>query len=244
MEFELTEKELSYIIKKFSYKKLVGFSRKLFIKNHVEDSLLSKGYLVLQNNDFVLSNSLRILLSCWQKCRYTMSRPELVSQKNYQCILSNSESIICIDNRDSKLKINLFDFNIERMDRLVLQMAELPDLSVSDEFIVELSFDDYYLMLTKKITDDMIKKIIKSTGFSIEKITEIIHMAQHQQKVLLLTEDLVENIGCFSRIILSGNGIYMFKHITPQDESQQRVIVVKGSTKYIVDSIYNIGGKN
>ena len=151
--------------------------------------------------------------------------------------LSNEEIIIFFVREKDQITIDLFDFSVERFEKMVKAFAEMDEqISADKKFNITISVEDYEAFMESKNTENYAvwqRKWGIETAV-LEKYAQTIMSPQEQ---LLLVEDHVGEVGYLAKIVNAADGIYGFKHVTRGDN--QKIVLLLGDAQFVMDSIYN-----
>ncbi len=237
MRFVMTESEALWIKQKYNFGQLLGLNVKQRIKFGTEKALREKGVIYPFAGHDELKVEYRALFSYWSKMRYSIARPELNTKDHFQCLLSNEEIIIFFVREKDQITIDLFDFSVERFEKMVKAFAEMDEqISADKKFNITISVEDYEAFMESKNTENYAvwqRKWGIETAV-LEKYAQTIMSPQEQ---LLLVEDHVGEVGYLAKIVNAADGIYGFKHVTRGDN--QKIVLLLGDAQFVMDSIYN-----
>ena len=80
---------------------------------------------------------------------------------------------------------------------------------------------------------------MQKTGLSLDDVSLIKQSLANEKGTSFIVQDVVENIGCMGILIKHSDGYILIKHIVPNNDiSNQKVVISKGNSQDIVDSIY------
>lgn len=238
MQFNFLETELSYLIKRFNYTKIVGLRRCIYNEDQVKHSLLDKGYLIQFSGREELSNPVRILFSAWSKARYSVVRSDCNGEDNSLFILANEEVILFVSIFEQKVSVEMSDFSEHNMDSLLYHYLQLcKDGYDSRELNITLTVEDFVTLFLTESKIGM-KHTAGKLGLSFDEVYDLCSAVQLEPQVVLVIQDMKNNTGSLNMIHSIKNKLVMIKHITPEDRENQRVVVVQGDLRAIVDSIY------
>lgn len=235
--FNFTQEELSFIAKQFGYDHLEGAAFVKFNKNKCSGSLIEKGYVIQYGKKLELSNECRLLLSSWESIRYTLVKDTCLSDENIHAILANSERIISYSLHQSDIQIAMCDFSAEVMDRIIIDYLNIVECNdCSSRFNVTFSADEYLSCFETEISNDT---ICKKTGLSLDDVSLIKQSLTSKNRTSFIVQDVVEDIGCMGVLVKHSEGYLLVKHIVPNNDiKNQKVVVSKGNTQDVIDSIY------
>ena len=241
MQFNFTVEELSFIVKRFKFRELVGFTRQPFKEASVIESLMAKKYLTPYKSSYELPNELRALFSAWLNTQYTVVREDFINDDHVFALLASNHYIISYSEHFDDITVALSSFDETVMDTLLMQylnMDEHPaDTSAQGNYNLTFSSKDFldYFGEKRKSAETVADK----TGLSKDEILELWNALSCDDNLSVILQDLVNDIGCMIILHRTPDAYVMFKHITPNTGlHKQRVIVAKGSAQKIVDSIY------
>lgn len=237
MTFAFTEEELSYISKKYGYKYLVGFESVKFNKERCITALLEKGYIYPYKRAYELSNDVRLLLSAWVRMKYTLVRDSFMSDQDAFALFANENHIMTFSYHGEEVRLNLGDFSATAMDETLAQYLGITDDVVpADVFNITFTADDY---LTYFEEETPVEQIAKETGLGVKDICAIKETLVSGESTSFVLQNVVNDIGCMGTFKKYNSAYILVKHIVPNTHlDRQRVVVVKGNSKDIVDSIY------
>lgn len=235
--FNFTQEELSFIAKQFKYNHLEGADFVKYNKSNCISSLTEKGYVVPYGKHLELSNECRLLLSTWESIRYTLVKDACISDDHVHAILANSERIISYSLHQSDIQIVMCDFSVEIMDKIISDYLGIIDCTnCSSGFNITFSDDEYLSYFEKEAPNDL---ICKKTGLSLDDVLLIKQSLTNEKSTSFIVQDVIEDIGCMGILLMYSCGYILIKHIVPnKDISNQKVVISKGNSQDIVDSIY------
>lgn len=234
---DFTQEELSFIAKQFGYDHLEGADFVKYNKNRCISSLTKKGYVIPYGKNFELSNECRLLLSTWESIRYTLVKDSCLSDEHVHAILANSERIISYSLHHSDIQIVMCDFSAEVMDQIISDYLGIDEFKDScSGFNVTFSDDEYLSYFEKETPNGL---ICKKTGFSPDDVSLIKQSLANENSISFVVQDVVEDIGCMGVLTKCSDGYILVKHIVPNNDiSNQKVVISKGNSQAVVDSIY------
>lgn len=232
-----TQEELSFIAKQFGYDHLEGADFVKFNKNRCISSLTKKGYVIPYGKKIELSNECRLLLSTWESIRYTLIKDACLLDEYVHAIMANAERIISYSLHHSDIQIVMCDFSAEVMDQIIADYLAIDECKdCSSVFNVTFSDDEYLSYFEKETPNDL---ICKKTGLSLDDVSLIKQSLANEKGTSFIVQDVVEDIGCMGILIKHSDGYILIKHIVPNNDiSNQKVVISKGNSQDIVDSIY------
>ena len=78
----------------------------------------------------------------------------------------------------------------------------------------------------------------RETGIPADLYEKCLTAIATQKTKAILIEDHERDIGCLAQIANTPDGIVTFKHVTPPDKNQEKMVLTWGDAKYTVNSIY------
>ncbi len=237
MTVNLTQKELSYIVKHFGYKQLEGFDPVKFNKKECESSLEDRGYIKPYGKSFELSNDMRLVLSAWMKSRYTLVKHSCLLENHIFAIFASNEYIFSYSMHEGDVRIDLCDFNFEAMDKIIADYLDITDdVNSLSNFNVSFTAEEFISLFENELPNEVISGKI---GLSAENVQIIKNAIAEENNTTFILQDVIDDIGCMGIITKNDDGYVMIKHIVPNRiVEHQKAVVVKGNAKDIVDSVY------
>ena len=237
MVLNFTQEELSFIAKQFGYEHLEGADFVKFNKNRCISSLTEKGYVIPYGKIFELSNECRLLLSTWESIRYTLAKDSCLSDEYVHAILANSERIISYSLHLNDIQIAMCDFSVEVMDQIITDYLDIVECNnCCTGFNITFTDDEY---LSYFASDTPSELICKKTGLSPDDVSLIKQSLANEKGTSFIVQDVVEDIGCMGILTKCSDGYVLVKHIVPNNDiSNQKIVISKGNSQDIVDSIY------
>ena len=237
MMFNFTQEELSFVAKQFGYDHLEGADFVKYNKNRCISALTEKGYVIPYGKNLELSNECRLLLSTWESIRYTLVKDTCLSDEHVHAILANSERIISYSLHHNDIQIVMCDFSIDVMDQIITDYLDVVESNdCCSCFNITFSADEYLSYFDAETPSDL---ICKKTGLSLDDVSSIKQSLADEKSTSFIVQDVVEDIGCMGILARCSNGYILVKHIVPNnDMSNQKVVVSKGNSLDVVDSIY------
>jgi hypothetical protein len=129
------------------------------------------------------------------------------------------------------------DFSIPTMDSVIRDYLDIrEDVVSSSNLNISFSGDDYLSFFGQELSN---ADISRRTGLTIDDVELIKKTLSQEGTTSYILQDVVEDIGCMGAISNFDRGYILVKHVVPnKDLRKQKVVVVKGSAKDIIDSIY------
>ena len=238
MNFCFTVEELSFIVKHFKYKDLIGFKPQKCKEKNVAQPLEQKGYLRNNNGKYELPNELRLLFSAWLQVRYTVVREDYWDDENVFSIMASPKYIISYSEHNDDINIAICDFSFETMDCILADYLGLSNIAANcSGYNYTFATSDFIDFFGENRIDSV--SASKKTGLSEKCINEIVEYISFDDSISLIMQDVEKNIGAMAVIKYIENSLFMVKHIVPNDDLlKQKVVVVKGDAESIVNSIY------
>ena len=241
MRFQMSVKEAQYIQKKFKFSPLLGLDRVMFAPMGVEKKLINAGVIQLgSSGGKELDTKYRYLFSAWEKMRYSVVDPNENDGKSFFCVLANEKEIILLEQVDQNLTLELIDFKTETMDRILANMTRL-NLDIqcgAIPFNIVLPVKDFtdFVMCRQKGT---LSKWSNALGVSELEIDDYLEQINNEESfVMLLCEDHVLGVGMLIKVVCARDVVYALKHVTPENASEEKMVLLKGDARSIVDSVY------
>lgn len=232
-----TREELTFLAEYFGYKNLQAADFVEYNQNECIDSLVKKEYITPYGSNFKLSNECRLLLSAWQKIRYTLVKDSSLSDDYVYAILAGSQSVISYVLHYNDIEVSMCDFSIEIMDKIIadyLKIIESNNCKLG--FNITLTAEEYVYCFGEETPSAL---ICKKTGLSIDDVDLIKRCLKNQDNTPFIVQDLKENVGCRGILFKYPNEYVLIKHIVPNNNpDMQKVVIVKGNSVDVVDSIY------
>ena len=240
MRFNLQLNEVQYIQKRFHFGSLIGVEKRVLPQIGVEKGLKSKGVIIEKDNiGLELSNEYRYLFSAWEKVRYSVVRPDSMPEDSLFCVLVSESCIILFDQVGKNIALELIDNNQETMDRILFNMGEF-DSSVSAEkvFNISLPTEDFAQLLTSK-REGAVEEYSRKLGISKDDLAFYLEMISREDNtVMYLSEDHREHVGSLLKVVKTPAGYFALKHVTPEGNANDRMVMIVGDAQMIIDSIY------
>ena len=107
----------------------------------------------------------------------------------------------------------------------------------SRELNITLTVEDFVTLFLTESKIGM-KHTAGKLGLSFDEVYDLCSAVQLEPQVVLVIQDMKNNTGSLNMVHSIKNKLVMIKHITPEDRENQRVVVVQGDWRAIVDSIY------
>ncbi|MBQ8741957.1 MAG: hypothetical protein IJZ03_01160 [Clostridia bacterium] len=237
MTFHFSHEELSFLAKRFGYKHLEGIEFVRHNKEICSSALVEKGYMVPYKRSYELSNEVRLLLSTWVNVKYTLVREGYLSNNDVFAILANEERILSYSFHDGKIEIVMCDFSVEVMDQIITDYLDIVECNnCCTGFNITFTDDEY---LSYFDSDTPSELICKKTGLSPDDVSLIKQSLANEKGTSFIVQDVVEDIGCMGILTKCSDGYVLVKHIVPNNDiSNQKIVISKGNSQDIVDSIY------
>jgi len=239
LRFDFKLNEIQYIQKQFRFPSLIGVERRLLPTLGVEKKLKEKKYLDCNSSERVeLSTECRYLFSAWEKMRYSIVRADEEQKNRFFCVLANEKDIILIDQVGADFVVEVIDFSVKVMDRILFNITGMDASKVcEDSFNISLPMEEATKFLTAKKTEYALWS--EKLGLNINEL-EAYFTALNEQKhfVMCLCEDHIDQRGAMIKIVNTEHGVYALKHVTPKDMTNEKMVLLKGNAQAIVDSIY------
>ncbi len=238
MHFAFVETELSYLIKRFNYHSIVGLNMCLYNEEEVKQSLLRKDYLVKISNRDELSNSVRILLSAWSRMRYSFIRNDCNGEENSLFILVSDEAMLFVSTFEHNVSVEMFDADEQKLNSLLYHYLQLSDKTYDPQTLnITLTVGDFVELFFLNAQSNT-KYAQQKLGLPCDEICDLYSAMERKPHVILIVQDMQMNIGSLNVIYSFGEKLVMIKHVTPEAKENERVVIVKGDLRAIVDSIY------
>lgn len=238
MQFAFVETELSYLIKRFNYHSIVGLNRCLYDEEQVKQSLLEKGYLIKFSCVEELANPVRILLSVWSRMRYSFIRSDCKGDDNSLFILVSEEAILFVSVFEHKVYVEMLDADEQKLNLLLYNYLQLNERIYDSQTLnITLTVDDFVELFFLG-SQSNVECVEQKLGLSCDEISDLHLTMECQPHAVLIVQDLQMNIGSLNVIYSIKGKLVMIKHVTPPTKENERVVIVKGDLRAIVDSIY------
>ena len=238
MRYSLTESEALLINRKFNFGTLLGLNVNQRVKPMTESALKKKGIIDDNNGKEELRIDYRALFSNWEKMRFSVVRPELNDRTHLQCLLSNEKTSIFFARKKDILTLDVFDFSEERFDKALMAFAEIEEVTATDSaFVLSMTVNDYERFIVCQDQKEFIEWKRK-TGIDASLLARYVKQINTKGMAsMLLVEDHVGDCGYLAKLVNAEDGVYAVKHVTHREN--QKMILIYGSTWFVVDSIYN-----
>ena len=238
MRFELTLDEIVFIKETFHFPNLlcVGETK---INKSVVKSLEKRG--VIENKDTYceLSGEYRLLFKHWSQMQFTVFRPDDTTGRKLECILANTDSFMVYAQNKNQVTIDYYDFDEIAMSSLLCAVSKMdPKVQSTKSFVITFSVQEIEEFLDSR--DEELKKWEGKLGLPWELLDFCIQSLANTKPNMILIEDHKQNVGCLMQVANTNRGIVALKHITPQDTDKERMVLVFGDARYVIDTIYNI----
>lgn len=240
MKFLMKIEEIQYIQKKFNYPNLLCVEKRLFPSKNAEKTLEETGVIhKVGRGKYELRTEERYLFGAWSQMRYSAFRSDQTTEKNLYCILANEKEIIVCDRNGNDVELNLFDFNSNTMDNIFCILGEIDTKTIArTSFNITLAVKDF-LDLTSGTKQSHIEEWSCRLGINADLLkTYIDCVNQEKDYSILLCEDHVECVGALTKIVNNEVGVCALKHITPKDQTKERIVMMMGNARAVAESLY------
>ena len=238
MRFELTLDEIVFIKETFHFPALlcVGETK---INKSVAKNLESRGVIENKDTYYELSGEYRLLFKHWSQMQFTVFRPDETTGRKLECILANTDSFMVYAQNKKQVTIDYYDFDEVAMSSLLCAASKMdPKVQSLENFVITFSIQEIEEFLDAR--DEELKKWEGKLGLSCELLDFCIQSLANTKPNMILVENHKQNVGCLMQIANTNRGIVALKHITPKDPDKERMVLVFGDARYVINTIYNI----
>lgn len=237
MIMHFTESELSYILKQFGYQQLEGFQAVAFNSDACIQGLLEKEYISKYKQSYELATNVRLALSSWVQARYTLVRDGYATNDHAFAILASSSAIISYSRHEGNIQLIHADFSAALMDHVLADYLNVTPTGVIGAcFNISFTGSEY---LSYFGSETPTEQVSKATGLEAADIALIRRVSDVPDSIVFFLRDIQKDTNCLGVIAKFDEGYVMIKQIlSGQDPENQKVVVVKGDSQNIVNSIY------
>ena len=239
MKFNMKLQEIQYIQKEFAFGDLLGIEKSLLPVLGIEKKLIKKEVLTTNSRgNKELSSLHRYLFSSWKQMRYSVVRADMATKNSILCVLANEEEILVLAREKDDVDIELLEYSVDMMDRIIRNFVGFEDSEqVAKPFNITLSLMDAEALVSAGENESLVQWS-QRLGISSEQISTYQTAISVEESAVLMCEDHVANIGSLTKIVRTPAGIAGLKHITPEDLSQERMVLTWGNLQQVLDSVY------
>ena len=232
-----TKQELTCLADTFGYLNLEGADFVEFNREECINSLLEKGYITPYADRFELSNECRLLLSAWENIRYTLTKDSALLEDHVHAILASSRSIISYSLHFNDIQMVMCDFSAEVMDKVFADYLDIPAFdNCKSGFNITLSAEEYIYCFGQEISNELISK---KTGLSYDDVSLIKKALNDENGTSFMVKDIRDEVVYAGILFKYSNEYVLIKDIVPNNNfDMQKVVIVKGNSVDIIDSIY------
>jgi hypothetical protein len=238
MRFELTLDEIVFIQETFHFPNLLCVGERKINKSVVK-SLEKRGIIENKDTYYELSGEYRLLFKHWSQMQFTVFRPDETTGRKLECILAKTDSFMVYAQNKNQVTIDYYDFDEVAMSSLLCAASKMdPKVQSVENFVITFSIEEIEEFLDSR--EEELEKWKGKLGIPCELLGFCIQSLATTTPNMILIENHKQNVGCLMQIANTNRGIVALKHITPQDQDKERMVLVFGDTRYVINTMYNI----